>query len=120
MIDVLQKDFMRASRAKGLSRIKTIIRHGIKNAAVPIITILCMQFPIYLSGTVVVESIFVWPGIGRLSYDAIIKQDFPLIMGITLFMAVLVIVMNLVSDIINMFVDKRQQNSVLSENKIKA
>ncbi len=105
MVDVLDQSYIRTARAKGLGRSRTVATHGFRNALVSIITILCTQFPSLLSGAVITETVFVWPGIGRLNYDAILAQDYPLIMAITMLMAVIVVGMNFLGDILNAWAD---------------
>lgn len=107
MLDVLHQDYMRTARSKGLSRGKTIWTHGFRNSLISIITVLCMRVPDLLSGALIVETVFVWPGMGSLNYQAILNQDYPLIMGVTLIMALIVIVCNLAADILYALADPR-------------
>lgn len=107
MIDVIRNDYMRTARGKGLSFNKAIWVHGLKNAAIPIITVLCMQIPTLLSGALITESIFLWPGIGRLNYEAIMNRDYPLIMGVLLVVSIIILIFNLLADILYAVIDKR-------------
>lgn len=107
MLETVSQDYIRTAMAKGLTRRRAIVCHGIKNARISIITVLCNRIPDLLSGALIVETVFVWPGIGLLNYNAILKQDYPLIMGITLLIAVIVILCNLLADILYTAVDPR-------------
>ena len=99
MIDIFQEDYISAAEAKGLSESRVVWAHGFRNGLPTVITLFAMQFPSLLSGTVLTETVFVWPGIGRLNYEAILSRDYPVTMGVTLVIAVLVIVANLLADI---------------------
>lgn len=107
MLDVLGQDYIRTARAKGLSEFSVINRHALKNALIPIITILSIQIPTIFSGAMLTETIFVWPGIGRLSYTAILDRDYPLIMALLLLTTVIILACNLVADILYALVDPR-------------
>lgn len=107
LLETVSEDYIRTAMAKGLTKKQAVIRHGVKNARISIITVLCNRLPDLLSGALIVETIFVWPGIGLLNYQAILKQDYPLIMGVTLLIAVIVIVCNLAADILYMVADPR-------------
>jgi len=107
MLEVLKQDYLRTARAKGLSEWVVIGKHGLKNAFIPVITILGLQFAALLEGTVIVEVIFAWPGMGRLLVDAIFARDFPLILGCILFIGVIVVVANLLVDISYAYLDPR-------------
>lgn len=107
LLETVSEDYIQTAMAKGLTRKQAIIRHGMKNARISIITVLCNRIPDLLSGALIVETIFVWPGIGLLNYNAILRQDYALIMGITLMIAVIVILCNFIADILHMVVDPR-------------
>ena len=107
MIDVFNQDYMRMAKAKGISRNRIIWVHGFKNILASVITILVMQLPGLLSGAVLLESIFSWPGIGKLNYDAILTQDYPVIMGVTIILSVIIVGMNLFADILCAFVNPK-------------
>ena len=107
MIDVLKNNYIQTARAKGLSLKATIWKHGFKNSLISIITILCMQIPSLFSGALITETIFLWPGIGRLNYESVINRDYPLIMGITMMLAVLIVFSNLLADILYAIADPR-------------
>lgn len=107
MIEVIDQDYIRTARAKGVSENKVINKHAFRNALISIITIITMQIPFLFSGAVLTETIFVWPGIGRINYDAIIGRDYPLIMGIMLLLAIIILLSNLLADILYAAVDPR-------------
>lgn len=107
LVDTLSEDYIKTAQAKGMTKKQAIIKHGVKNVRVSIITVLMSKLPDLLSGALIVETIFVWPGIGLLNFDAIQKQDYPLIMGITLYITIVVILCNLLSDILCIAVDPR-------------
>ena len=107
LLEVLKQDYLRTARAKGLSEWVVIGKHGLKNAFIPVITILGLQFAALLEGTVIVEVIFAWPGMGRLLVDAIFARDLPVIQGGVLFSAVIFVVVNLLVDISYAYLDPR-------------
>ncbi len=107
MIEVIGEDYIRTARAKGLSEHKVIYKHAFRNALISIITIITLSIPTVFSGAVLTETIFVWPGIGRVNYDAILGRDYPLIMGIMLLMAVIILLSNFLADILYAFADPR-------------
>ena len=107
MLDVLSHDYIRTARSKGLPEWKVFIKHAFPNTLNPVITIIGTDFGSYLSGAVLTESIFGWPGIGRLALEAIMKRDFPVIQGTVLFMAIMFVLMNVLVDLLYGVVDPR-------------
>ena len=107
MLDVLSHDYIRTARSKGLPEWKVFIKHAFPNTLIPVITIIGTDFGSYLSGAVLTESIFGWPGIGRLALEAIMKRDFPVIQGTALFMAIMFVLMNVLVDLLYGVVDPR-------------
>ncbi|WP_413729762.1 ABC transporter permease [Sodalis sp. RH22] len=107
MLEVYGQDFVRTARAKGLSEWRVIFGHILRNAALPIITITGLEIGGLLSGSVVVETVFGWPGIGRLAYDAVFSRDLNLLLGIFLLSSFLVVLMNLLVDLIYVALDPR-------------
>jgi len=105
--DALAEDYVRASRAKGLSNAQALLRHAFPNARLPVITVVGGHFGTLLTGAVLVEIIFAWPGLGRLLYDATLARDYPLLMGIFLVASVSVIAANLVVDVLYGWLDPR-------------
>jgi peptide/nickel transport system permease protein len=107
MIEVLNQDYIRTARAKGLAQNVVVNRHALKNALLPTVTQLGLQIGLLLSGAFLVEIIFSWPGIGRYSVEAIRQVDYNAIMATTLIVALIFVVMNLVVDILYLFLDPR-------------
>jgi peptide/nickel transport system permease protein len=107
MLDVLRQDYMRTARAKGLSAWRVVLAHALPNALLPIIAMIGIDIGLFMSGIVVVESVFGWPGIGQLTWQAIQRVDIPIIMGVTLVSAVAIVLGNLLADLIAPFIDPR-------------
>ncbi len=107
VIEELSSDYVRTVRAKGLRESAVLFRHAFRNALIPILTILGLQFGTLLAGTIVTETIFSWPGIGRLSVQAIEARDYPLLQGCILLIAVSYVAVNLLTDVVYAFVDPR-------------
>lgn len=107
MLDVLQQDYIRTAKAKGVSQVKLIFKHALKNALIPVITYIGPMIAYILTGSFVVEKIFSVPGLGRTFINCITNRDYPVIMGTTIFLATMVVLMNLVSDILYKVVDPR-------------
>ena len=106
-LEVIRSEYVRTARAKGLSSYRVYFVHALRNALIPIATFLGPAIAGLLGGSVVIERIFGWPGIGRLTFDAIAARDFPLVMASTVIGAVLVILGNLLSDILYAIIDPR-------------
>ncbi len=107
MLETIDEDYIRTARAKGLSERRVIFGHALRNALIPIVSLLGLFLPILFGGAVVVEFIFSWPGMGRLMYDAISARDYPLVMAGSFLFAVLVILGNLLADLLYAVVDPR-------------
>jgi peptide/nickel transport system permease protein len=107
MLEVLGQDYIRTARAKGLPERTVIFKHALRNALIPVITLLGLYLPLLFSGTVFVEVVFSWPGMGKLIVDAIGQRDYPLIMAGTFVFGVIVVIGNLVADILYSVVDPR-------------
>jgi len=107
MLEVIHQDFIRTARAKGLSERAVIFRHALRNALIPIITLLGLYLPFLFSGAVLVETIFGWPGMGRAIVDAILQRDYPMVMATSFVIAAMVVIGNLVSDVMYAVVDPR-------------
>ena len=107
VLDEVGENYVKAARAKGLSEPRLLVRHALRNALLPIITVVGIDFGSYLSGAVLTESIFAWPGLGRFTLDAILKRDLPAIQGSVLFMAASFMLVNLAVDILYARVDPR-------------
>ena len=107
MIEVLRADYIRTARAKGLSRGRVVLRHALPNAILPVIAMIGIDIGIFMGGIVVVESVFGWPGIGQLAWQAIQRVDIPIIMGVTLLSALAIVIGNLIADLIAPLIDPR-------------
>jgi peptide/nickel transport system permease protein len=107
MLDVINQDYIRTARAKGLPERVVLAHHAIRNALLPMITIAGLQLPTLLSGALVTETVFTWPGMGRLFLDSLGYRDYPVVMGILMFSAVLVLVGNLLADVLYAVADPR-------------
>lgn len=107
MLEVLRRDFVRTARAKGLSERVIIYKHALKNALIPIVTIMGLQFGTLLGGAVLTETVFTWPGIGRLIVDGILYRDYPLVQATALVISIGVIFVNLTVDLVYGFLDPR-------------
>lgn len=107
MLDVLREDYIRTARAKGLSEGKVFLKHALKNAALPVVTIIGLSIPFLLGGSVVIERIFSWPGMGGLMVDAIYARDYPVVLAVNFIVAVMVILGNLLADVGYALLDPR-------------
>jgi peptide/nickel transport system permease protein len=107
MLEVLESDYVRTARAKGLSERSVIFKHGLRNGIIPVVTILGLQFGAVLSGAILVESVFAWPGLGRLAFEAVGRRDTPVLLGVLLLVSVSVIVANLLTDLVYRLIDPR-------------
>ncbi|CAA9321596.1 MAG: Oligopeptide transport system permease protein OppB [uncultured Gemmatimonadetes bacterium] len=110
MLEVIHQDFIRTARAKGLSERTVVFKHALRNALIPIITLLGLYLPFLLSGAVLVETIFAWPGMGRAIVDAILARDYPMVMATSFVIASMVVLGNLLSDVLYAVVDPRIRN----------
>jgi len=106
-LEVMGEDYIRTARAKGLDARRVVFGHALKNAALPLVTIVGMDLPFLLVGAVVTESIFAWPGMGRLFYDHTGRSDFPVLMGIIMIVAVAVVLFQIITDVLYTFLDPR-------------
>jgi peptide/nickel transport system permease protein len=107
MLDVISQDYIRTARAKGLRRRAVLVHHALRNALLPMITIAGLQLPTLLGGALVTETVFTWPGMGRLFLDSIGYRDYPVVMGLLMFSALLVLVGNLLADVLYVVADPR-------------
>ena len=107
MLEVLGQDYIRTARSKGLPELKTVLRHALKNAIIPVLTVIGLQIGILLSGAVITESVFAWPGIGKLIVDAIFSRDFPVVQTVLILSAAIFILVNLAVDLLYTLVDPR-------------
>lgn len=107
MLDVLNQDYIRTARAKGLTESKVFIKHAFKNAAIPVLTVAGMQFGALLGGSVVTETVFAWPGIGRLAVDSIRMGDYPVVQTIVVIFSMIIVLANLAADLLAALIDPR-------------
>jgi len=107
MLEVLQSDYVRTARAKGLAERKVVYKHALRNAVIPVITIAGLQFGALLSGALLVETVFNWPGLGRLAADSVFQRDAPVLLGVLICSAALVVVINILTDVVYRMIDPR-------------
>lgn len=107
MIDVLHEDYIRTAYSKGNNEKQVILHHALKNAMIPTVTVIGLQIGVMVGGAVVTETVFSWPGVGRLIYDAVNALDYPVLQGAFLLLAVAVVVMNLITDLVVAWLDPR-------------
>ena len=107
MLEVVRQDYVRTARAKGLPERRVVFRHALRNALLPVITLLGLYLPVLFSGTVFIETVFAWPGMGKTIIDAISTRDYPLVMACSFIFAVIVVAGNLVADVLYALVDPR-------------
>ncbi|MBA7572854.1 Dipeptide transport system permease protein DppB [subsurface metagenome] len=107
MLEILRQDFIRTERAKGLSERMVIYKHAVRNAMIPVITVIGLNFGLLLAGAILTETVFSWPGIGRYVVNAVYMRDYPVVQGCVLFFALMFVIVNLITDIIYVYIDPR-------------
>jgi peptide/nickel transport system permease protein len=107
VLEVLNADYLRTARAKGLAERSVMNRHALRNALIPIVTVVALMVPRLVSGVAITESVFAWPGMGSLAVDSAVQRDYPVVMGITLMVSVLVVVTNFLTDLSYVILDPR-------------
>jgi peptide/nickel transport system permease protein len=107
LLEVLGADYMRTAAAKGLSFPTVLFKHGLKNALIPVVTVVALSLPALIAGAIITETIFAWPGMGRLFYNALGQSDLALLMGYLLMVAFLVVFSNLLADVVYAWLDPR-------------
>lgn len=107
LLEVIRQDYVRTARAKGLSEWQVLTRHALRNALIPVVTVVGLLFPRLVGGAAITETVFAWPGMGRLAVDAAFTRDYPLVMGITLLMSAVVVMTNLLTDVLYVYLDPR-------------
>jgi peptide/nickel transport system permease protein len=107
MLEVVHQDFVTVARAKGLDDRAVHYRHALRNALIPMVTVIGLQLPRILSGAVIIEQIFAWPGLGLLAYDAIGRRDYPVILGVTMITGAAVMIVNVLVDVVYVLIDPR-------------
>lgn len=107
MLEVLESDYVRTARAKGLGERSVLFKHALRNGIIPIVTVLGLQFGSILSGAILVETVFAWPGVGKLAFEAVVERDTNVLLGVLFLVSLTVIVANLVTDVIYRLIDPR-------------
>lgn len=107
MLETLKQDYIRTARAKGISERKIIVRHALRNAFIPVMTVIGLQLGMLLGGAVLTETVFAWPGIGAYTVNCILKSDFPVVQGVVMLIAIIFVLMNLIVDVVYAFLDPR-------------
>jgi len=107
MLEVLNQDFVRTARAKGAPLRTVLVKHALRNALLPVVTVIGLQFGALIGGAVLTETVFSWPGVGRLLVDSIFSRDYPVVQGVVLMLAVAFILVNLLVDLLYAYVDPR-------------
>jgi peptide/nickel transport system permease protein len=107
MLDVLGSDYIRTARSKGLPERVILYKHALRNAVLPVVTMLGLQFGNVLAGAILVETVFNWPGLGRLAFESVLRRDYPTILGLLLFSSIVVVVMNQLTDLCYRLIDPR-------------
>ena len=109
MLEALRQDYVRTARAKGLRERMVLLRHAWRNSLIPILTLIGFSVSNLVGGSYIIETIFSWPGMGQLGFDAILKRDFPVIMGVTLLSAIFIIAGNLLADVTYVLVNPKMR-----------
>ena len=107
LLEALRQDYVRTARAKGVPARRVVWRHAFRNALIPVVTVVGLSLPALVGGAVLTETVFAWPGIGRLAVGAVFERDYPVIMGVNLLVATVVIAANLVTDLAYCVIDPR-------------
>jgi peptide/nickel transport system permease protein len=107
MLDVLRQDYIRTARSKGLNELTVVLGHGLRNAFIPIVTVIGLQIGLLMGGVVVTETVFAWPGIGRLAVQSIYARDFPVVQAVVFLSAAIFVVVNLFVDLLYALLDPR-------------
>lgn len=107
MLEVLRQDFIRTQRAKGLSEGRVVFKHAARNAMIPVITVIGLNFGLLLAGAILTETVFAWPGIGRYVVNAVRMRDYPVVQGSVMFFAFIFVVVNLIADVLYVYIDPR-------------
>jgi peptide/nickel transport system permease protein len=107
MLDVIHQDYLRTARAKGLPEPMVLFKHALRNALIPVVTLLALDLPYIFGGAVFIEFLFAWPGMGLLYYQAALQRDYPVLMAILMIGAISIILSNLLADVLYAFLDPR-------------
>ena len=107
MLEVLRQDYIKTARAKGLSEIKVVLKHALRNGLIPVVTVIGLQFGILLGGAILTETVFAWPGVGKWIYEGVVKRDYMVIQGGTMLVATAFVVVNTLVDILYAVINPR-------------
>jgi len=107
MLEVLGMDYIDSARAKGLTENTVIFKHALRNAVLPVVTVISVNFAFQLTGAMIIETVFSWPGLGRMMFESVFRRDYPVLMGLLIVMSVGVVVINLITDLIYAYLDPR-------------
>jgi peptide/nickel transport system permease protein len=107
MLETVRQDYVMVARAKGLREAAVIFRHAFRNALIPVVTIIALDLPRLFGGTIIIEQIFSWPGMGTLAIAAVRSRDYPVIMAVTLVTGIVILISNLLADILYAIIDPR-------------
>ncbi len=107
LLEELCKDYVRTAKAKGLSERVVVLKHAVRNSLIPVVTVVALQIPSLFTGAIITETIFAWPGMGRLFYDSVTRQDYTVLMGILMIASALIVLFNLIADILYAWLDPR-------------
>jgi peptide/nickel transport system permease protein len=107
MLEVLTQDYIKTARAKGLSEVKVVLKHALRNGLIPVVTVVGLQFGILLGGAILTETVFAWPGVGKWLYDGVVKRDYMVIQGGTLLVATIFVIINLIVDVLYAIINPR-------------
>jgi peptide/nickel transport system permease protein len=107
MLEVLRQDYIKTARAKGLSEVKVVLKHALRNGLIPVVTVVGLQFGILLGGAILTETVFAWPGVGKWLYDGVVKRDYMVIQGGTLLVAAIFVMINLIVDVLYAVINPR-------------
>ncbi len=107
MLEVLRQDYIKTARAKGLSEVKIVLKHALRNGLIPVVTVVGLQFGILLGGAILTETVFAWPGIGKWLFDGVVKRDYMVIQGGTLLVATIFVIINLIVDVLYAIINPR-------------
>ncbi len=107
LTDVLQANYIDVARAKGASRRSVVFKHAIRNAAIPVLTVIALNLPLLFTGAVIIETVFSWPGMGRLFYEGLVRLDYTRLMAIVFVTSILIAVLNVIVDLLHAYLDPR-------------
>ena len=107
LLETIRQDYVRTARAKGVTEFNVLLHHAVRNALIPVVTVIALQFGVLMGGVIVTETVFAWPGVGRLAIQAIYARDYPVVQAVVFFFALIFVLSNLVADLLHVFLDPR-------------